>query len=141
MRLRSLPSRSALLALVTLGLGACESPTDAPRRVYKDIFAIEVPSTLQATDTLKIGFGYQIDCGPRPTVDVQIGSAAVTVAVWQAVTNEGLVCPAIFSSASTEILLPPGSRAAGAIEVRFRQASGPDSVRVVTTLSASAHAP
>jgi len=141
MPLRSSSSRSALRALVTVGLGACEAPTAAPRRMYKDIFGIEVPNALLAADTLRIAFRYQIDCGPLPTVDVRIRNAAVDVAVWQAVTDERLVCPAIFSLARTEILLPPVARAAGATEVRFGQASGPDSVRVVSTLSASTHAP
>jgi len=134
-------SRLSLLIVLAFGPAACASPTEAPRRIYRDIFAIEVPSALLATDTLKVGFRYQIDCGPLPTVDVQIRNAAVNVAVYSPVSNERIVCPAIFISARTEIVLPPEARAAGATELRFRQSDGSDSVRVVSNLSASVRAP
>lgn len=141
MRILSIASRLSLLAALALAPVACDSPTETPRRIYRDIFDIEVPPALLATDTLKVGFRYQIDCGPLPTVDVQIANAAVKVAVFAEVTDERIVCPGIFVSARTEIVLPPEARAADATELRFRQSDGSDSVRVVSTLAASVRAP
>jgi hypothetical protein len=127
----------ALLPLIAFVLGACSSPTDAPARVYQDIFDIEAPSAVLPADTLKVAFSYQIDCGPLPAVDVQIRDGAVTVAVWQLVPREPRICPAIFLSARTEIALPPEARGSGPTELRFRQASGADVVRIVLRSTAS----
>ena len=133
--------RAALLALVTLGLAACEAPTDPSRRTYSDIFAIEVPSAVRAADTLTIAFRYHIHCGTLPTVDVQIRDATVSVAVWVPVSDAPFVCQGISLSARTAIVVPPEAHAAGSTEIRFRQSAGPDSIRVVTPAAAAVRAP
>ncbi len=121
---------------------SCDSPAEPSERVYLALSQFETPAEVSIGDTVRVAFQYLAWCGPTPAMDLNLRSALVGVSIWTTRSVLDSPCPGIYPiPVRVEFLLLPQYLGVTQTRVTFRQASGVDSVRTITTFQPSLHAP